>query len=233
MSKIIIDKKIPSVKVDRKMIIQLENYFINNISELVGIDKETIIKNYSIEISDSLGTEEYDRFSEFPLSLFQNGTEKIKLGYNIYGKIILSVELSFSVNAYTSMIRIRLETNSSREMAQGILNGITERINPYKTYNYFFHKPVLKGVIWGLSYIIIIPIVFLFMNKQYIFSVYLFILYILINLLVHYGEKLKPYCEFDTQKQKRINQIFSFLFWGFISYLIFGLGLGLITNTIL
>jgi len=233
MSEINIDKKIPSIKVDKELIIELENYFVNNIAEIVGIDKETIKKNYSIDITDSLGTETYSSISEFHLRLFQNSTERIKLGYRIYGKKVLRVELSLAVKEYSSMVRINLKTNSSREMAQGILNGIIERLDSYKTQNYIFHKPVLKGIIWGLSYIIIIPIVLFFMNKQYLNSLYLLILFILSNVIVHYGEKLKPYCEFETQNQKRINKIFSFLFWGFISYLIFGLGLGLITNAFL
>ena len=232
MKEFYINKKLPSIKIDKQLIERLENYIINDVSEIIGIEKEIIKKEYVLQITDSFGIEEYESISEFPMSIFQDGTEQITLEYSIYGNPVLAIlNVSFSKKDYFTTIKIRLKTNNPREKAQGIFNGILDRINPYKTYNSFFHNQILGGIIWGLSLLTIYFVFGLFMDKEYLWGVYLTVVIILTNYLINNGKSFKPYSEFITSKQLRINKIFSFFIWGTISYLVFGLGYELIVKS--
>jgi len=232
MSKFRLKKQLPSIKVDKELIERIENYLINDIPAIINIDKNEIIENYSIEIIDSLGTEEFSRISEYPIKNFQNGTQRIKFGFSYYKKSVTRIFISFSVNKYFSDIDISLDCVHPREKAQGIYNGLLDRINPNKTYNYIFHYfffGVIGGVIIGL---LLSLLIYTLINKQYIWSIYLFISSLLLIFIGPKIEEIKPYSEFLTQKQQQYNKIFSFFIWGIISYLIFGLGLGLLQNHI-
>ena len=232
MKEFYIDKKLPSIKIDKQLIEQLEDYIINDVSGIIGIEKEIIRKEYVLQITDSFGTEEYESISEFPMSIFQNETKQIILKYSIYSNSELAtLNISFSNKDYFTSIKIRIKTENPREKAQGIFNGILDRINPYKTYNSFFHNQILGGIIWGLSLLAIYIVVSLFFNKEYLWGIYLTVVIILINYLISNGKSFKPYSEFITTKQLRINKIFSFFIWGTISYLVFGLGFELIVKS--
>lgn len=227
-----IRKDLPSAKVDIELLEQLENYILSDIPGIIGIEKEKIAENYSLEIVDSLGTGQYNRISEFPLSILQDGTEKIKFGFKLYHQAYFSINISFSRSKYSSELDISLKTDNPREKAQGIYNGILDRINPHKTYNYIFHT-ILIGVLGGLGIGLISPILIFIINKNYLWASLLTIASIIIIFFAYRGQKFKPYSEFMTKRQTRYNRIFSFFIWGVISYLVFGLGFGIIKELII
>lgn len=232
MNEFNIRKDLPSIKVDKELVNQLEKYIISDIPEIIGIDKQTILDKYSIEIVDSLGSGKFNSISEFPLSLFQDGTKEINFGFSVYNQSFCSVKISFSVEQYSSKIDISLKTTNPREKAQGIYNGILEHINQHKTYNFIFHK-IFIGIIGGIGIGLITPIITLAVAKNYLWATLLTLASIIIIFFVYKGPKLKPYSEFSTKRQIRYNRIFSYFIWGFISYLIFGLGFGLLKDVII
>jgi hypothetical protein len=232
MNKFNIRKDLPSIKIDKEFISQLEKYILEDIPGITDIDKLLIQEKYSIEIVDTLGSGVFNNISEFPLSSFQDGTKKIKMGFSIYEKTYCSVNISFVTASSGSIIDISLDSNNPREKAQGIYNGIMDFINQNKTYNHIFHMfyiGILGGAGIGLLYLVFI----LALRKYFLWATIVFFVSFMIVSYSYYVPKLKPYSEFLTNRQKRNNKIFSFFIWGFISYLIFGLGFGLLKDLIL
>ena len=232
MNEFNIRKELPSIKVDIDLIKQLEKYILSDVPEILGIDPDQVYKNYSLEIIDSLGSGQFNRISEFPLSILQDGTDKIKFGFKLFDKAYYSVNISFSKSNNSSKLDISLKTNNPREKAQGIYNGIFDRINPHKTYNYIFHT-VFMMFSGGLGLGLIGPILIFITNSNYLWASLLSIASILIMFFAIQGQKFKPYSEFMTKRQSRYNRIFSFFIWGVISYMVFGLGLGIIKELVM
>lgn len=227
-----IRKDLPSIKVDMELIKHLEQYILDNIPEILEIDKQLIKDNYSILIVDSLGSGSFNSISDFPLSSFQNGTKKIKLGFRVYDQFSYSIDVSFDYDSYGSQIDISLRTNNPREKAQGIYSGLMDYINQSTTYNYLFHKfytPMIGG--GGIAAILYVTIQAL--KKNYLLASLIFLASILAIIYAYYCPRLKPYSEFMTNRQKRNNKIFSFFAWGTISYLVFVLGFGLLKDFII
>lgn len=232
MNKFNIRKDLPSIKIDKELISQLEKYILEEIPEISGIDKSIIQNKYSIEIVDMLGTSVFKSIAEFPLNSFQDGTKKIQLGFSIYEKTYSNVDISFSTNPFGSQINISIESNNPREKAQGIYNGLMEYVNQNKTYNHYFHKfyIVLLGGI-GIGLLCFVTI--LFLKKSFFYATLFLSASIIITTYSYYFPILKPYSEFSTNRQKRYNKFFSFIVWGVISYLIFVLGFGLLKDYII
>lgn len=231
MNEFNIRKDLPSIKVDIELIEQLESYILTDIPAILGIKQSKIIDEFSIEIVDSLGTGVFNSISEFPMTLFQDGTQEVSFGFSIYEEPYCRVKISFDKDSYSSKIDISLKTTNPREKAQGIYNGIMDRINQHKTYNFIFHK-IIIGFIGGLGIALIPPIIMMVIKKNYVWASLLTIAAFIIVFLAYKGPKLKPYSEFSTNTQIRNNRIFSFFIWGFISYLVFGLGFGILKETI-
>lgn len=231
MKEFYINKELPSVSVNKKLIEQIEEYILNDIPNIIGVDKEKVKEVYVLEIIDSLGVEKFNKISDYPLSIFQNGTSKISFGFSVYEDIYATVKISFGVKKYTSELIIKLKTQNAREKAHGIYNGILDRIKPNKTYNSYFHTWV-NGPILGLGIIMLMPSLALFLNDKILWGVYSLFGGISLISFSSKIEKIKPYSEFETQRQMQLNKIFSFLIWGLISYIIFGVGLGLLYDSI-
>ncbi len=205
MKEFYIRKKLPSIFVDKQLIEQIEEYILNDIPEIIGVDKEIIEGKYSLEIVDYLGTEKFSKISDYPLSIFQNGTSKITLGFSLYENIYSVVNISLGVNKYYSELDIKLKAQNPREKSQGIYNGILDRLSPNKTYNSFFHR-LTNGPILAIGVVLLVLSFTLFMDKEILWGFYSLIGGISLITFDSRMERIKPYSEFRTQKQLRFNQ---------------------------
>lgn len=205
-----IRKDLPSVKVDKALIEQLENYILFDVPSIIGIDKELILKNYSLEIVDSLGSAKFSRISEFPFSIFQNGTEKIIFGSRYYSDPYFCVQIYFSKRKYSTVIEINLKCDNPSALATAIYNEILLRIKQYKAYNSIYHNDYLP-LIGGASIGIMLGgIILLYFNFSH-WGLYIYVLLLLISFIAAKGEHLKPYCEFSTSKQLQNNRTFNYI----------------------
>jgi len=167
------------------------------------------------------------------MSSFQDGTKEVSFGFSIHEESYCRIEISFSKNTYYSIINISLKTNNPREKAQGIYNGIMDRINQHKTYNFIFHNPIVGTIAAvGLGLILSLIFIMIVFKKNYLWASLFSLAAFIIVFLIYQGPKLKPYSEFSTNIQIRNNKIFSFFIWGLISYLVFSLGFGILTELI-
>lgn len=206
-----IRKDLPSIKVDKALIEQLENYILIDVPSIIGSDKQLVIDRYSIEIVDSLGTGVFSRISEFPLSMFQDGTEKIKFGYSISTNGYFSLQISFSKHQYNSIIDITVNGSNPSELARGIYNEILNRIKQNRTNNYIYHSNFKYGISI-LASSGVGSIIGFFISKYYSFwSMCLLVILSIIGFLGIRGDYYKPYCEFLTPKQLKYNKRFNII----------------------
>lgn len=205
-----IRQDLPSVRVDRALIEQLENYILFDVPSIIKVDKQLILENYSIEIVDSLGTGKFNQISDFPSSMFQNGTEKIVLSIKYYSEAYFSLQISFSIRSYQSVIDINLKGENPSELVKGIYNEIFNQINQHKTYNSIYHNLYFNLIGGASTGIMIGGVIFVYFspNRWYI---YLYIILLLISFIAIKGESYKPYCEFSTSKQLQINKTFNYI----------------------
>jgi hypothetical protein len=209
MKEYYIRQDLPSVRVDKSLIEQLENYILFDVPSIIKVDNQLVLKNYSIEIVDSLGTGKFNRISEFPASMFQNGTEKIQFGTSIY-EPYFRVQISFSKRKYYSAIDISLKSDNPSEIAKGIYNEILTRINQHKTYNSIYHNEYLN-LIGAASFGIMIGGIILLYSHFNHWGFSLYITLLLISFIAAKGQSYKPYSEFSTAKQLQINKTFNYI----------------------
>lgn len=208
-----IRQDLPSVKVDIALIKQLEDYILNVVPSIVGIEKDLVLINYKLEIVDTLGSGIFNQISEFPLSMFQNGTEKIKFGYTMHStntSPYFSVQISFGKRKYNSVIDVNLKGNNPSEKANGIYNEISSRIRQHKTNNFILHNGFL-AFIGGSATGAIVFVFILYYSKHFLLGSYLFAILSLIIFIAAKGAHLKPYSEFSTSKQLRNNRTFNYV----------------------
>lgn len=226
MNEFSLRKDIPSVKVSKELIEQLEKYILKDVSEIIGIDSQLLKDNYTIEISDKLGSETFKSISDYSLNRFQDGTENIKFGFSLYNPLNFRLKLSFDAYKSSSKIDLSIKSIKPREKVNGIYNGILDRLKIHKTYNRHFHNSYVLGGFSVLNGIIFTISLIQFSKGNLIVSLILLLLAIgSIITIINIGN-LKPYSEFDTNNQTINNKVFSWLAWGILSFIFFGLILG-------
>lgn len=226
MNEFSLRKDIPSVKVSKELVEQLENYILQDVSEIIGIDYKLLKENYTVEINDELGTETFKSISDYSLNRFQDGTKNIKFGFSLYSPLNFRIKVSFDVDKYSSKIDLYIKSIKPREKINGIYNGLLDRLMIHKTYNRYFHNSLIKGIISGLNGIILTISLIQFSKGNLFISLILLLIATGSIIAVLNISNIKPYSEFDTNKQRIYNKFFSWFIWGILSFIFFGLILG-------
>lgn len=226
MNEFSIRKKAPSAKISKELIEQLEKYLLVDVPEIIQIDSTIIKEKYTLEITDELGTETLKSICDYPLNKFHDGTKEINLGFQIFKPEELRIYVYLSVEDFASKVVLSSKSKKPREKANGIYNGILDHLKTHKNYNYLFHNPFINGIVFGIGIILVGPITYFLRKQDITTAIYLSILAMFLFLIGSKIDKIKPYSEFDTNRQRNYNIVFNWFLGGLITFIVFGLFLG-------
>jgi len=220
MSKYVLEKKLPAITLERKLIEDLEKYISKKATDLLQV--ETIINNYELTIYESLGKETLKSINDFTLSYFPNDTKKITLEYMAFTPKLLKIFISFGIRRNDSYINIQYDDGCSREIANGICAELLNIANGYKNNNFIYHPnsffdKLIPVTIGGSA-----PLAFFLNNlKMPIASASILSAILVLLLYSIFAPIIKPYCILETRKNQEMSKFYSWLFLSFLGFLLF------------
>lgn len=212
-----VSHKIPSCHVTIKLLKNIENELIQYISKITDKPIAQLANDYSISISDVVGTETMKSIADYGLDRFIDSTQSITMDFNFW-KLGISISLRFS-SPTASEIDINVKDSRAREIATSILHLISRQIDVAKTWSFLLHgvgKEATMAMV--TSSLLGVGIVFLTDDR---FPNY-FALYTVLPIFFWVARLFKPYISFDTLLQEKRDKLFAWFFSGFCSFAVFG-----------
>ena len=216
-------KRITSCTITKELIGSIEEYIKIDLVKFLALSSD-VSKDFSIEVLDRLGKEKYNSFSEYRPIGFDDNIKAIEIVYYCQEKFTtrISLEISFGISKTDSDLNIHLKGDNAKEKCYSIVSRIEDLIRPAKTNNRRFHS-YWYVMIW------IFPL-YLFWFSPFFISKKLYAMFIIIPLLTTFlivlafsPHIIKPYCDFNTRKQRIIQQYFKFFYWGILGFVFFNL----------
>ena len=226
-----LEKKLTSYEVSSDLLTDIERYLFEKVPEITKRDSNEIKEDYSVEITDNLGTERLKSISEYPSSSFQDSTNEIMLSLKSFGQKqkYLGVRIRFNRDKLFSHIAVEYDGTNAREITISIFAGIKRIMDPYKTNNRFYHPP---GLLDMALFLIMIQslLTIIFWCENLIYTQRIAALSIIIILILYWGigKKIHPYTVFDSRKSRNYKKWSNWLFYGILGFIIFDLALAFI-----
>lgn len=218
-------QKLISLKITKELLVALEQYFLKWVTDAAIVPKEEAPKSLSIEIEDKHGTEKITSVSQFTASRFPDGTSTINMVLRkpfARDDMNFSVNLSFSREPSSSILRIDATMPNAREVVLGFKDGILRMLEQQKTWHWIAH-PTPKI---GLTLISLVLIISIFLEKKDVSPLLSFFLLGALALIAVYLfggiGVLRRYTEFDSRASERSDKIWSWLIGGLATFLFFG-----------
>ena len=196
------EKKLPSVFVDKRLLVDLERYILHRCRQLDVRRKQ--VPDYYVTIIDSSGTMSLQSIESYPREIFDNEIETVSLAYGGIFETI-KIYLRFAKSRERSEIEISYKGENAREIVESIKIGIMQRLKDAKTWNAIYHIP------WGLQGILIwvtlagfVGIIINLYREQYWSQT---LTATTIGLAVYlFAPIFKPYTAFETRRNMSIRK---------------------------
>lgn len=222
MSEFRIEKRITSCLVTKNLIKDIEEYLFNQLPSIVDIPKEKIKESYTISITDNIGTEIIQTISDFGYPIFDDKTKGLNIQISVFSSKRFTLKLDFDKTYFLySKIEMYYEATNPREILTGVLERIIKIIKRKKTINkYFWPIPFIWLYLGSLEAILLAGIITSIREEQYSKTLILGSILILC-LLYSLAGFLNKYTSFESNNYNRMKTLSNFLFWGFISFIVF------------
>lgn len=204
----------------------LETYLITRMSALAESDseREKLREGFSIEITDSFGTEKLASINEYVTPRFSDDTSQVSVELEGPARSsfpYFDIDIQFNRQMIHAKVRIVYEGKNAREFVAGVSQGITECIKTQATGNWFFHPPAaVEGALW-----VVAPIspwiaagafkVNLVLGSIAVIATLLLLAYTFVS------KRLRPYISFESNAAERLERRWSWFVGGFLSFLVF------------
>lgn len=217
---------ISTYTVDKLLVEQLEDYFKQNVLEILNIQVNTQVTlstiDFSVTLHDSHGVEKYGSIKEYKFPLFRNDIKGITLEAELKtNDKELKITLRFGEEEENSDLAVSLSDENAREKVSAIEQGIFSIVNHNKNLNRPFFPPVfIRGIaLLGSVFCGLFTLSNNFSNQER-FGFGLFTLGVIFYLIIT-PNYFKGYCSFDTNKQKQLDKWFTWLVTGLLGFLLF------------
>lgn len=222
MSKYSITTPIPSCKVSKTTIEEIEDY-IKKVVAPLGENKPDKETPTTVTISDSTGREEITSIKDFDRSSFPNDTEGIVIELSDYGKTTIIIEVKLHRNKMFSELRISYDGPQSREVVSGLNRELMTRIEPYKTNHYLFHSGLGHLMAMGLVLVGLLPMLSWDQRSASVRKVMLGVFITTVFIVSLYGAMilLKPYTSFDTRRNEVNEKRANWIILGIVGFFLF------------
>jgi len=219
-----LQKRITSCLVTKKLLEQIENYLFEEVPKIIGISKEEITESYSLVISDNFGEETFSSISEYRLSLFSDSTNKIYI--NLYTSENFIFNIHFDKNQIYSDIHVEYRSDNPRDTIIGIYNNLKRIIDQNKNLNKILNPSplsfMIKGFLFGIGITSLVICLRGILKKEDNLSIFIYGLIFAFSFFYVILSFFKPYISFESNRQRSIKKASDWFFWGFLSFIFFG-----------
>ena len=224
MSSYGLSRTLPSCKVDRTLLKEIEQYIQQRITALVPPPEGKKI-DYELYMTESIGTEKFKSIEEYEKIYFPDDMRRIgiKSSMRVYTSRI-SVDLSFDRSKFWSNIQIDYTGPAARETAISLSDEIIRRIQPYKTNNHYFERISGYGIfallisVANTAQIIFVP----WPERPFKNVVKVISIAIAFAILTYWILTfLKPYSTFKTRLNEKREKWTTWVWFGFLGFLLF------------
>ncbi|MDQ1591708.1 MAG: hypothetical protein QOG71_2335 [Pyrinomonadaceae bacterium] len=220
----LLTKKLPSCFIERKLLLELEQYIGRKLSEFIPPKNDILIKKYDFTVFDSSGVEVLKSVEDFHRTYFPDDTQLLKIRGSAWknSESNLDIRIEFGLTNNATNLQISYEGNSAREVATGISAEVISILNSYKTNNYLFQW--FGAVLSGFLTAIIIHLLAFALRIH--FAYYPIIVggfaAVCGGLLgMFFVTKYKPYSTFETRLNEKRKKQLSWIVLGFIGFILF------------
>jgi hypothetical protein len=222
-----ISRSLFATNVEIKLVSDMEKFLKLKSVSLSEIAPDTKW-NYKLTIDDMYGSEDLSSIEDFLLSYFPDDTKSINISIGTYGN---EVSIRFSLDRESSILKITVRSENSRQVVEGIAAEILQMLIPYKTQNGFFHPSFVIEVavhagLWGS---LLYGLILIFSSMQISIILLSFSLILASYLLFR---RSKPFNTFETRQNQRRQQWSSWLMFSVIEFILFTVFGGLILKKI-
>jgi hypothetical protein len=190
------EKKLPSVFVDKNVLVDLEHYILQRGSQLDPRKKQ--IPDYTVTVIDSAGTLSLQNIESYPREVFDNEIETITLSY---GKSYENVKiyLRFGKSKERAEIEISYNGENAQEVVESLKVGIYQRLKDSKTWNFIYHPHFAVTAILIYPLLVILGATLYAVYKTGIWSQQGIAVTLLLTVYL-IAPYFKPYITFDTRR---------------------------------
>ena len=228
-------KSIPTYKVDKNLIENIESFFQDEVYKILNLKvKEVASDSYlSIKLFDTFGVETIHSIKAYKYQFFRNDMKGLVIEYknNIQEDCEIEVILRFGKEKATSQLEIALNLENARDKATAIEHGLFTSMNENKTSNWLLYPPDIFNGIAALVGVIFLVLAFNRPEKQLKF------LYggIVVGLAMYYiiFRYLQSYCTFKTKRQDSFDDIYKWFIYGLCGFILFSIILTSLRKSIL
>ncbi len=224
MTRYTLTKKLPSCRVDLKMVRQLEKYLKQRLAkQLADALKEKgnkdVTFDYSVAIADKYGKEDFHSIEDYHLEQFPSQIKRLRIAFGSPFSAF-NLILSFGTDLLYSEIELDVRTENSKELAHGIIFEIEQMLKEKSTIHSIFYGKTAFAIFAIFIMLFSTSAIFFSTGSDMVAKVWVFIML----LCLVYGpiRLIAPYTEFDTQMNLNINSTVRWVLNGLAGVFIFG-----------
>jgi hypothetical protein len=215
-----INNQLPSLLISKKLIVELEEYIINQTPKIVSIASEDIAKSFKISIRDEIGIHAVKNTDELRFSHLPNHTQELKITLHTYGSISIDLTMRFSKTKDDTEFSATVTAVDPRSVIIAINDGINQILQHHHTRNWLYHPPFA----FNLAMSILGTVFFMALLDSHDYNLKIVSL-LSVTFLAFFGivaRGLKPYSEFDSSIYQSKRKFLDWFVYGSLGFLFFG-----------
>ncbi len=178
---------------------------------------------YSVKITDNLGTEKLTSIKDYTPALLPNSTESVRLSWkNGYsGTTRVELTIAFHGQAILAGVALGVVGANARELVVAVHDAIDRILEPHLNNHRWYHPFSASEIILPLVAFFLLAL-FSALRQQYPAASAAMAITGFILLWVWISSLLKPWIAFDTPRQRRKDAVWKWMSLGFLSFVLFG-----------
>jgi hypothetical protein len=216
-------RKLPSCKVDKELLVTLEQYLIEQAQQVFGLTEDAARSEYKLSIEDSFGTGTFSSAREFLNDKFPDTTSSVRIILRPWRSPHLTIIVYFHRESIHSAIEVIADGPQARERAIGCYDGILGLLDSRRTGAWFFHPPALvQGMLGGITLISLGALPWAFILKEPGVLSGALVAVPLILVTYHTGAYIKPYTAFVSRRTEFLEKTWTLFVVGMAGFILFG-----------
>jgi hypothetical protein len=218
------EQQLPSLKVTRDFLKDLEAYLIKRLVETSLLVESETSSAITVRIQDSLGTETLGSIQKMQMSRFADSTSSVEVEAELPFRqdgTRLRIRLSFTRSRLFTTLAITATMPAARDTVLGLRDGLLRMLEPARTWHWLGHP---KNYVWGVLFATgsVIGYHLFRSNGLGPRDPYLLLAFASVWLYLFVAGRLLPYTIFDSRSLDRADKIWNWLIGGIATFLIFG-----------
>jgi hypothetical protein len=216
-----LSKRIIPCRINKEILLRIEKYLIAKVPQIFNLESKEVIDNFTVEIRDKFGSETFKSITHYDFDFFRNSTREISINLSFYKIPLKTFKIVFSRNFEDPEIRISTESDTAREQAITIYNGVIDILRENRNFVKYI-KFAINPYTGGLF---LTPLYYLFkaatIKGDWVDIILSLILTIYSLSFTFLGNIIFPFCEFKTKFQQNFKKVNAFLILGIVTFVLF------------